>query len=223
MKRIPEPELMDDAVQARAYAEADFNEPNQLFLDLFAERFPGFGGGLVVDLGCGPADIAIDLALRHPDARVIGVDGARSMLEFGHARIGKAGLAGQVELKCLYLEPDTVKHICSPGDADAVISNSLLHHLATPGTLWQVINRIARKGAAILVMDLARPESTGRARDIVEAYSADEPDILKRDFYHSLLAAYTVDEVRRQLDEHGLARLDVDMVSDRHLLVSGRL
>ena len=35
MRRIPEPELMDDAEQAKAYAEADFSEPNQRFLELF--------------------------------------------------------------------------------------------------------------------------------------------------------------------------------------------
>jgi hypothetical protein len=57
MKRIPEPELMNEASQARAYAEADFSEPNQLFMQLFTEHFPGFDGATVVDLGCGPADI----------------------------------------------------------------------------------------------------------------------------------------------------------------------
>ena len=223
MKRIPEPELMDETSQARAYAEADFSEPNQLFLELFAEHFPGFDGNMVVDLGCGPADIAIDFALCYSDARVIGVDGARAMLEFGFDRIAEAGLAGQVELKCLYLEPETVKQIIPSGSADAVISNSLLHHLATPDTLWQAINYLARPGAKILVMDLFRPPSTSAAAELVTEYAGSEAPILRSDFYNSLLAAYSPDEVRNQLDEAGLQCLSVSQSSDRHLLVSGEM
>ncbi len=34
MKRIPEPELMDGAEQASAYAEADFSEPHDHFMIL---------------------------------------------------------------------------------------------------------------------------------------------------------------------------------------------
>ena len=55
MKRIPEPELMDEIEQVRAYAEADFEEPNSLFVSLFKERFPGHDTrGVVLDLVCGP-------------------------------------------------------------------------------------------------------------------------------------------------------------------------
>ncbi len=223
MKRIPEPELMDETSQARAYAEADFSEPNQLFLELFAEHFPDFNGRTAVDLGCGPADIAIDFALRFPDTKVIGVDGAQAMLKFGHSRIEKTGLASQVELKCLYLAPETVNQILPPGTADAVISNSLLHHLATPEALWQAINKLGHAGTKVLVMDLFRPASTEAAAAIVSEYAASEPDILRTDFYNSLLAAYTVDEVRRQLGAAGLVNLEVKEVSDRHLLVSGDL
>ena len=35
MERIPEPELMDDEAQARAYAEEDFSEANTLFMEQF--------------------------------------------------------------------------------------------------------------------------------------------------------------------------------------------
>ena len=223
MKRIPEPELMDEASQALAYAEADFDEPNQLFLELFMDRFPDFDGTTVVDLGCGPADITTAFALQHPGVKAIGVDGAQSMLEFGHRRIEKTDLTGQVVLKCLYLEPDSFKHICPSGKADAVISNSLLHHLATPDTLWQAINFLGGNGTKILVMDLTRPDSTLEARKIVDTYASDEPDILRQDFYNSLLAAYTVDEIRGQLDDHGLGGLCISRPSDRHLLVYGEL
>ena len=46
MKRTLEPELMEDVAQARAYAQADFAEENQGFVDRFRDYFPG--------LECGP-------------------------------------------------------------------------------------------------------------------------------------------------------------------------
>ena len=51
-------------------------------------------------------------------------------------------------------------------------------------------------------------------------YSRDEPEVLRRDFYNSLLAAYRPEEVREQLDRAGLKRLRVEAVSDRHWLVA---
>jgi hypothetical protein len=71
-------------------------------------------------------------------------------------------------------------------------------------------------------MDLARPASRAAAEALVASYAAGEPEVLRRDFANSLGAAFEPDEVRAQLCE---ARLDlsVETVSDRHLLVHGRM
>jgi hypothetical protein len=55
----------------------------------------------------------------------------------------------------------------------------------------------------------------------VDRYATKEPGILRRDFYNSLLAAFTEDEVAAQLAEMNLSRLIVDVVDDRHWVVSG--
>src|SRR2546430_14348425 len=62
MERILEPEVMDDAAHALAYARADFADVNRGFVDRFRTAFPDLAGSRVVDLGCGPGDIAIRLA-----------------------------------------------------------------------------------------------------------------------------------------------------------------
>ncbi len=57
MKRRPEPELMDTQVQAEAYAEADFTEPDEPFLrqdfhhSLFAAFGPAEGEGQLREVG----------------------------------------------------------------------------------------------------------------------------------------------------------------------------
>lgn len=219
MPRRPEPELMDRAEQAKAYAEADFEAPNSAFLALFAERFPRFAGDALLDLGCGPGDIALRFARRYPRLTVHGLDGAAAMLAHAEAALARAPeLAGRVRFLQGRL-PGAVL----PRRYGAVVSNSLLHHLHDPDVLWRAVRAAVAPGGCVCVMDLFRPGSEDAAVAIVETYAAGEPEILRRDFHASLLAAFTPGEVRDQLAAAGLDGLEVETVSDRHLLVSGRL
>lgn len=216
MERVPEPELMDDPAQARAYAEADFSEPHQAFVDHFRRRFPAFAGGRVMDLGCGPADVTLRFARAYPGTDILGVDGAQAMLALARAAVERAGLGGRIRFACLRLPAPAL-----PGGFDAVISNSLLHHLADPWTLWTAVRQAARPGAAVLVMDLLRPESEAELERLVATYTAGAPEVLRRDFRNSLRAAYRPKEVEDQLARAGLAGFSVEVVSDRHLLAWG--
>jgi SAM-dependent methyltransferase len=221
MERVLEPELMDDEAQARAYAEADFEEPNARFAALCA----GFVGELpegaaVLDLGCGPGDITLRIAAANPRVEVHGLDGSAAMLAFG-----EAALAGNTALRARVrfiegLVPDAallrVRY-------EAVVSNSLLHHLHEPAGLWRMIRARGAAGAPVLVMDLMRPASEAAAQALVDQYAGGEPEVLRRDFYNSLLAAFEPDEVRAQLAAAGLGQLVVEEASDRHLVVRGRL
>lgn len=219
MERIPEPELMTDPEQARAYASADFSEPHDRFVELFGERFPGYiPDGLVLDLGCGPADISIRFARAYPGCRILGVDGARAMLDEGLRAVAAAGLAERVQLVEGYLPGTSLPDVTYT----AVISNSLLHHLRTPGVLWETIAAVVKPGTPVAIMDLMRPDSEQTVTQLVETHAADAPAILRRDFYRSLLAAYRPDEIRIQLQAAGLSHLSAEAVSDRHWMVAGR-
>lgn len=219
MQRIPEPELMDNDAQARAYAEADFEEPHALFVRLWSECWGDVEADYkIVDLGCGPADITVRFAERYPGVLIDGVDGSAAMLKYGHERVISHRLESRVRLIHGRL-PDAG---LADHAYDAVISNSLLHHLADPSVLWRSIRACARHDAPVLVMDLMRPDSESQARVLVDRHAADAPPVLRHDFYHSLCAAYRPEEVRAQLDAAGLADFTVRAVSDRHLIVTGR-
>ena len=218
MQRVAEPELMNDADQALVYAQADFSEPHDHFVELFKQSLSDDKfEGCILDLGCGPGDICLRMARAFPEAEIFGVDGAEAMLALGREAIKQQGLAARVRLLKAYLPMDNAptQHYA------AITSNSLLHHLADPNVLWQSIQANAQKGTQIFIMDLMRPESTEQATKLVDIYAADEPAILRHDFYHSLLAAYTVDEVAAQLAEHGMRHLQIEVVSDRHFIVHG--
>ncbi len=211
---------MDAPAQARAYADTDFSASNRLFVDLFRQLWPTGFAGRTLDLGCGPGDIPLRLARAFPVATIDAVDGAEAMLAI--AREATAG-EPQVGKRIRWLRAYLPSPALEASAYDAVLSNSLLHHMADPLDLWRAVRDCARPGAAVLVMDLARPGSEAEVERLLALHAAGAPDLLVRDFRTSLHAAYRIDEVREQLAAAGLAGLDVAMVSDRHLAVSGRM
>lgn len=220
MQRQPEPELMDAADQAAAYAEADFSVPHQFLVDQLRHLLPGLpAAARVLDLGCGPADVTVRFARAFPGWRIDGVDGAPAMLELGRAHVAAAGLGARVCLHQALLPGDSL-----PGsDYQIILSNSLLHHLHQPQVLWHALRAAAAPGAAVYVTDLRRPADEASLRHLVDIHSAPEPAVLRRDFEASLRAAFTVREVCGQLALAGLSELAVTELTDRHLAVSGYL
>lgn len=218
MKRIPEPELMEDTVQAAAYANADFDEPHTLFIDKFREVAPtGDITGTVLDLGCGPADISVRIARAFPACRIHALDGATAMLEQAQARITREQMEDRIHL----FHGSIPDYRLPMAGYDFIISNSLLHHLHNPGYLWHYVKRYSRTDTFSVIMDLRRPDNTQKARELVKTYSAAEPEILQRDFYNSLCAAFTPEEVEEQLSLHRLDQMQVTTLSDRHLIAYG--
>jgi len=214
MERTPEPELMNEQDQAAAYASADWSESHGKIPGYFHERFPQFTGGRVIDLGCGPADVTIRFVRAFPDVTALGVDGSESMLAFGRERIQNDGLSSRITLEKRYL-PDAA---LDTRTFDAVICNSLLHHISNPVTLWRTAALCAKPGAPILLVDLLRPQDPETVLRVVNENAGDAPEVLRRDFIASLHAAYTIDEVRQQLRSAGLADFRVDQTDELHFV-----
>jgi len=207
---------MEDEAQVLAYAAADFEEENQGFLDRFREYFPEFTEGHILDLGCGPGDIPVRFARALPSCRITGVDASEPMIGLAGVAVKQAGLADRITFRC-----ERFQGVSLIEPVDAVVSNSLLHHVPNPLQFWYRLRQLVKPGSPVLVMDLLRPDSPEEAQAIVDRNAAKEPRILRRDFYNSLLAAFTEDEVAAQLAEMNLSRLIVDVVDDRHWVVSG--
>lgn len=219
LARVPEPELMDLPEEALAYARADFATVNEAFVERLGELARGLADVALLDLGTGPGDIALRIAGREPSWRITAIDAAPAMLELAHSAAKAAGLAGRIrfqlaDAKHLPFENGTFRIVCS---------NSLLHHVADPRALWREARRVIEPGGLFFLRDLMRPQSEAAARAIVERYAASESELLQAEFLRSLLAAYSPQEVRSQLDEAGLGYLEVRAVTDRHLDVWGTI
>ena len=215
MQRIPEPELMTDAAQCQAYASADFGVSNQAFVEIVRELMPR-EAAQILDLGCGPGDVMIRLARTCPSLKITAVDGSPAMIQLAQTAIEESGLSMTITALQGYVPglPLPVGHF------DAVLSKDFLHHLPDPMSLWHEVRRLIKPGGFICVMDLRRPNSPQAAQKIVDVVTAEEAEVLKIDFYNSLLAAFTPEEIREQLKAASL-NLDVTLSGDRHMLIKG--
>jgi len=219
MERILEPELMDDAEQALAYHNADFSASHGRRIEIFRETFPGRTlHGPVLDLGCGSGDITFRFLRAFPDCMIVGVDGSRAMLDLAQRT---ADADPDLRRRVTFVEGFIPGAAIPRRDYEAVMAHSFLHHLHDPHVLWETIKAYAPPGTLLFVADLRRPATEEEARRTIDEIAANEPAVLQRDFYNSLCAAFTPEEIAEQLRQAGMDELRVATAGDIHLIVTG--
>lgn len=229
MKRSLEPELMQDLLQVKAYAEADFSKSDDSLLKCIDEYLLREGRrivskSLIVDIGCGPGNITERLYAKWPSAEIVGVDGSESMLALARNRANNRNLcngSGTITyFRCdISSIVDGSFNLGKP--ADLIVSNSLLHHIHTPHKFWEATKALSKKGSIHFHRDLRRPFSLDEACTLQKIHLSSSPEVLVKDYLASLQAAFTVEEVQFQLSNAGLDQLKVYEVADRYLDVVG--
>ncbi len=210
---------MDLPEEAAAYAHADFAEVNQAFAEKLVSLEDKLEKARCVDLGTGLGDIPIRVVRLRPKWRITAVDNSPPMLGFARHEVDQAGLTGAIEL----MLADAKSTGLRGKTFDVIFSNSILHHIRDTLRFWAEVKRLGRKRTLIFLRDLTRPDGIDAAREIVARYACEESELLQRDYLRSLMAAYTPEEVRGQLEAVSLSYLNVEVVTDRHMDVSGRL
>ena len=227
MKRIPEKPLMENPLQARVYAEADFGETDRIFINrleefLFKNQKDRCDHNVMVDLGCGPGNITERLISRWPNSTVIGLDGSQAMISIAKERQSACRNLSKIKYRRFFLCSEQLKSSSFNSYADIVVSNSLLHHYPEPHSFWEVTKTIGSPGAFIYHRDLIRP-CDELALSVEHQKLGDAHQILKEDYLASLRASFTVDEVKDQLLTEGLHNLNVITKDYRYLEVFGNL
>ena len=210
LPRVLEPEVMDSPEEACAYDAMDHDQVNQVFVtDLLAFAA---APGRVLDVGTGTARIPIELCRRNLNAQVLGVDLAAYMLAVAKENVRRAGLQKRIELQRI-----DAKGLPLPtATFEAVISNSIVHHIPQPRVALAEMARVAAPGGALFVRDLLRPASADAVEALARQYAAGASPHQRRLFEDSLRAALTLDEIRAVIAAMGFEPAQVAQTSDRH-------
>jgi ubiquinone/menaquinone biosynthesis C-methylase UbiE len=216
LSRVLEPEVMDTEAEAEAYDAMDHAEVNARFCEDLLALSPDLTRTL--DVGTGTALILIELCRRAPQARVLGIDLSKAMLERGAANVARAGLSGAVRV-----ELADAKALAYPsGSFTCVVSNTIMHHIPDPEPPLREVWRVLAPGGQLFVRDLVRPDDDGAVRALVDAHSVGATDHQRQLFEDSLRAAFTVAEVRALVTRVGLPADAVRTTSDRHWTLACR-
>jgi len=214
---------MDTAEEADDYDAMDNREPNARFCD-DCLHFATFDRAL--DVGTGTALIPIAMCARTPRLEVVAVDLAEHMLERAQRNVARAKLGARITLRKI-----DAKRLPFDDDAfEAVVSNSIVHHVPEPERAIAEMCRVARR--VLFVRDLLRPESDAEVKRLVALHGGnpddDSRDAIARHARQSALldaslrAALTLDEVRAMIAPLGIDPACVAQTSDRHFTLAVR-
>ncbi|MDG2015150.1 MAG: class I SAM-dependent methyltransferase [Pirellulaceae bacterium] len=210
IERVLEPEVMDSPEEARDYDRMDHSEVNRAFVDEFLAAIENPQD--VLDLGTGTAQIPIELCRRSQACRVMAVDASVNMLDIARGNIDIAGLLERIQLQ----KDDAKAMGFSDGMFDAVISNSIIHHIPEPMQCLREAQRVTREGGLLFFRDLLRPDSQQALEHLVRTYTGNESEHAQKMFGESLHAALSLEEIGDLVQTLGFDRNTVTQNSDRH-------
>jgi ubiquinone/menaquinone biosynthesis C-methylase UbiE len=222
LPRKLETEVMDSAAEAADYDSMDHSEVNRIFADDFV-RALGAGETLsptiaVLDVGTGTALIPIEIARRQSGIRITAVDLAAPMLQLAQKNVIREGLGERIKLDHV----DAKQLPYSAAEFDAVISNSIIHHIPEPRNVFREMVRVVRPDGWLFIRDLLRPADLETHAQLVATYAGDANPHQRQMFSDSLHAALTLVEVQALLFDSGLPLEWAQQTSDRHWTISGR-
>lgn len=125
----------------------------------------------VVELGSGEGILSHTIALTFPHARIVALDGSKSMRDATSARLSEAG--DRVTVAPFDLQGSDW-HVHLDG-VDAVVSSLIIHHLNGAGkqNLYGEIGRRTSARAALMIADLVAPVTVQAAELLAATWDED--------------------------------------------------
>jgi ArsR family transcriptional regulator len=125
-------------------------------------------GGTVVDLGTGTGVLLQRLA--NASKRVIGIDASPEMLEEATRRAEQEQVAADLRLGALEHLP------LSDGEADTMVANLVLHHVAEPAAVFREIRRGLAPGGRLVIAELEEHDDPSFWRGLGARWPGFRPD-----------------------------------------------
>lgn len=128
----------------------------------------------ILDLGCGPGDLAIELAHRLRDSRVVGLDLSPSMMQLASRHATTDG-----RLRFIVGKAEALPF--SDESVDLVVSTLSLHHWTDPAAAFAEIWRVLKPEGVALIYDIGVLSLTPAEMATIARDAGLEPEELQRE------------------------------------------
>jgi SAM-dependent methyltransferase len=199
MPRIPETEVMTNPAAVQAYADMTKEPPTLVYTSLLPILPVNNSFLKIADIGCGPCGYHTGLYEKYPNAVIDAYDASAPMRAAAQNYIDPS----KTSLYEVFF-PNTS---LAQTQYDLVWASIFLHQLPDPSVCWDTIKQLGKPGGSFIVYDLVRVEDESACWSIINALTPQAPDIFKQDFFNTLRASFTVEEITAQITEAGLTAL----------------
>jgi ubiquinone/menaquinone biosynthesis C-methylase UbiE len=221
LPRVPEPEEMDTADEVESYSSAaaarHLDAIDNTFVEHLLRLLPSsttsnrnLGCGL--DIGSGPAEIAIKLLKCLPSLRMVCADLSPNML----ARAKQNAITAGVSDRLMLIRADGHALPFRDGSFPVVTCNSVLHHARDPVAFIIEMARVSSANAAILLRDLRRPNRLLLGWHLWR-HGHYYHGTMRTHFDASVRAAYTVEELQEMVLSARAERLSTFRFRGAHM------
>lgn len=109
-----------------------------------------FGGGRIIDVGCGFGEMCKILAEEIPDCEVVGIDLSKPLLDYARGSINEESIKSRVKF-----ETGNVEKMPFENDSfDVVFNVSMVHWVSNPISMLDEIERILKPNGCLFIKDL---------------------------------------------------------------------
>ena len=229
MDRRAEPELMNTKDQVDSYSEADFSEGEIKFVRLIKNYLKKNNihitpNDLIVDLGCGPGNISEKLSKEWPNTSVIGIDGSKEMINMAKSRKNlQEKPLNNLTYLCEDIKNIKLVDISDKKQINLLVSNSLIHHITDINKFFKCIISLSGENTLNFHKDLIRPINEKYALELKAECASKYNETLTNDYFASLQASYTVDELTCMILEKDLTHLNVLEEDKKYLILYGNV
>ena len=128
----------------------------------------------IVDLGCGPGDLALELSHRLRNSRVVGLDLSPSMMQLASRHSTTDG-------RLRFIVGNAESMPFGDRSVDLVVSTLSLHHWKKPAAVFAEVSRVLRPGGVALIYDISLLSLRTSELETIARDVGLDPDALQRE------------------------------------------